>query len=172
MEDIARSGLLRDGRLLTANSPPTVNNVLGFTDHNTEEPVSCRKKSKKMDVYVPVKMIFRKELWQSIETNLQDLHLDLFWPEVQAEPRAGDLFPLEDLEPLCNLRQLRSLRITGMMESYQKYIWQTVWLNPHLKELMLEMALEPNVRKDHDKAWPTIKGSWQVQKLESIKTSY
>jgi hypothetical protein len=79
---------------------------------------------------------------------------------------------LEDLEPLCNFRQLRSLKITGMMESYQKYIWQAVWLNPHLRELTLEMALEPNIRKGHNKAWPTIKGTWRLQKLESIKMSY
>lgn len=160
------------GQLVIADSAAPVNRVLDFTDDKIEEPVSRTEQKKKMDVYIPVKVIFTKELWPSIDTNLEELHLDLFWPKVGAEPREGDVFPVEDLEPLCNFRQLRSLKITGMMESYQKYIWQAAWLNPHLKELAMEMALEPNIRKGHDKAWPTIKGGWRLQKLDDIKPSY
>lgn len=163
---------LSESQLDTASSSTPANRILDFANDKTEEPVSRPEQKKKLDIYTPVKQVFTKELWQSIDINLEELHLDLFWPKVQAEPRDGDVFPLEDLEPLCNFRQLRSLKITGMMESYQKYIWQAVWRNPHLKELTLEMALEPSIRKDHDKAWPTIKGTWRLQKLDSIKTSY
>lgn len=172
MENAIKDEDFNQSQLVTATSSTPVNRLLDLTDDKTDEPVSRKEQKMKMDAYVPVKMIFTKELWQIIDTNLEELHLDLFWPKLQAEPQDGDVFPLEDLEPLCNFRQLRSLKITGMMESYQKYIWQAVWLNPHLRELTMEMALEPNIRKGHDKAWPTIKGTWRLQELESIKTSY
>lgn len=172
MEDTTKDDVFNQDQLAITKSAAPVNRVLDFTNEKTGEPVSRREQKKKMDVYIPVKAIFTKELWPSIDTSLKELHLDLFWPKVGAEPREGDVFPVEDLEPLCNFRQLRSLKITGMMESYQKYIWQAVWLNPHLRELALEMALEPNVRKGHDKGWPTIKGGWRLQKLDNIKPSY
>ena len=170
--DTTNNEVFNEGQLVTVSSTTPANRVLDFTDTMTEQPVSRKDQKAKIDVYIPVKMVFTKELWESIDTNLQDLHLDLLWPKVQAEPSEGDVFPLEDLEPLCEFRQLRSLKITGMVESYQKYIWQAAWLNPYLKELTLEMALEPNIRKAQDKAWPTIKGGWRLQKLDDIKTSY
>ena len=155
-----------------------VNRRLNFTDAITEEPVPPLPQhfdaegKRKMPGYVPTVTMFTKEFWPSFDSNTQHLHLDLFWPGVGSEPRDGDTFPLEDLEPLCNFHQLRSLKITGMLDSYQKYIWQAVWLNPNLKELTLEMALEPSIRRNHDKDWPTIQGSWQLKKLSDVKGSY
>ncbi|KAI9870365.1 MAG: hypothetical protein M1830_004337, partial [Pleopsidium flavum] len=167
-----------EGQPLANTSSNPVNRRLDFTQAAakgssstlTTEPY--REGKNTMPVYVPTKVLFTKELFPTLNNNLHHLHLDLFWPNVQADPRDGDVFPLEDLEPICNFRRLRSLKITGMMQSYQKYIWQAAWLCPNLKELALEMALEPCIRSDHDKDWPTIKGKWQMKKLEDVKASY
>jgi len=172
------NGSFTEGQLPAITSSTPANRRLDFTEAAGKGSSSTltmephREGSKTAPVYVPTKILFTKELWSTLDNNLQHLHLDLFWPNVEAEPRDGDVFPLEDLEPICNFRRLRSLKLTGMMQSYQKYIWQTAWLCPNLKELALEMALEPCIRSDHDKDWPTIKGMWQMKKLEDIKGNY
>ena len=78
---------------------------------------------------------FSKRLLIWMEHNKQHLEIDLFRPESDES-----VFPLHDLSPLCLYRDLRTLKITGMMQSYQSYIWLTVWLNPQLTDLTLEMA--------------------------------
>ncbi|KKZ63044.1 hypothetical protein EMCG_02614 [[Emmonsia] crescens] len=83
-----------------------------------------------------------------------------------------DILPLETMAPLCNFRNLRFLRLTGMSQSYQMYIWQAVWLNPGLEELELEMALEPCIRRAFS-GWPYIKGGWiQRSKPDGDRSSY
>ncbi|OAX77859.1 hypothetical protein ACJ72_07836 [Emergomyces africanus] len=85
---------------------------------------------------------------------------------------SDDILALEAMAPLCNFRNLRLLRLTGMSQSYQKYIWQTVWLNPGLEELELEMTLEPCIRRAFS-GWPYIKGGWiQRRKPDGEKSSY
>ena len=78
---------------------------------------------------------FSKGLLIRMEHNKQHLEIDLFRPESDES-----VFPLHDLSPLCLYRDLRTLKITGMMQSYQLYIWLTAWLNPQLTDLTLEMA--------------------------------
>ena len=56
-----------------------------------------------------------------------------------AEPRLME-FPSQDLAPLTLFRQLRYLKIEGMMQNYQINIWQCVWLNPHLHTLILSIS--------------------------------
>ena len=78
---------------------------------------------------------FSKELLISMDHDKAHLGIDLRTP-----PSANKCFPLQDLSPLLVYRNLHSLTITGMMQSYQSYIWPVVWLNLQLTELTLEMA--------------------------------
>ncbi|GMG25474.1 unnamed protein product [Aspergillus oryzae] len=75
-----------------------------------------------------------------------------------------ETFPLSSLTPLLHFRHLRTLKLTGMMSSYQKYIWQAAWLNPHLEELELGMALAPSLRRNYVTKWPCIRGGWTLTK--------
>ncbi|OGM40418.1 hypothetical protein ABOM_010869 [Aspergillus bombycis] len=75
-----------------------------------------------------------------------------------------ETFPLTSLTPLLHFRHLRALKLTGMMSSYQKYIWQAAWLNPHLEELELGMALAPSLRRNYVTKWPCIRGGWTLRK--------
>ncbi|KNG84222.1 hypothetical protein ANOM_007278 [Aspergillus nomiae NRRL 13137] len=121
----------------------------------------------------------------------KSLGLDLFWPiefpnptldcghptktistaSRPQEPKGKDkdeqgpeTFPLASLTPLLHFRHLRALKLTGMMRSYQKYIWQVAWLNPHLEELELGMALAPSLRRSYVTRWPCIRGGWSLPK--------
>lgn len=87
----------------------------------------------KEDRFPPVP--FSKDLLIQMDHNKQHLEIDLFRPESERS-----VFPPQDLSPLCLYRELRTLKITGMMQSYQSYIWLVVWLNPQLTDLTLEMA--------------------------------
>ena len=83
------------------------------------------------------RVTFSKGLLIEMDHNKHHLEIDLFRP---ASKPTG--FPLQDLAPLCLYRELRTLKIIGMMQSYQSYIWLVVWLNPQLTDLALEMAGE------------------------------
>ncbi len=85
------------------------------------------------------KLIFKKDLLMCMERNKMHFEIDLFRPN----DISATIFPPTDLSPLSLYRQLRTLKITGMKESYQQAIWEVVWLNPGLVELTLEMANEP-----------------------------
>lgn len=113
-----------------------------------------------------------KELLLFMPRTLKHMDLDLFRPGVSAEPTENDTFPLRDLMPLVQFRQLRTLTIVGMLDSYQPCIWETVWLCPHLEVLTLEMCLEPSIRKTKSREWPTIHGDWKMQNLSEVKRGY
>ena len=121
---------------------------------------------------MPIWMPFVKQIWPYIPKHLTRLELDLFWPGISSEPQPNEVFPPEYLAPLTSLRQLRILKLVGMLDSYQKYTWQTAWLCPHLEEVTLEMALEPVVRSIVNKKWPTIKGNWQMKDARATKRPY
>ena len=89
----------------------------------------------KEDRFPPVP--FSKVLLIQMDHNKHHLEIDLLRPEGETK-----IFPPQDLSPLCLYRKLRTLKITGMMQSYQWYIWLVVWLNPQLTDLTLEMAGE------------------------------
>ncbi|KAM5434724.1 hypothetical protein MferCBS31731_006496 [Microsporum ferrugineum] len=114
--------------------------------------------------------------WQSLDQNCEVLALDLFWPTKRNNPFdnpfRSDIMPVEELSSLCNFRNLRKLKLTGMSRSYQKYIWQTVWLNPGLEELELEMALEPCIRRTFNADWPSIKGDWSYRTADEASGVY
>jgi hypothetical protein len=110
-------------------------------------------------------MHFRPNFWRHLERNRSTLNLDLFWPlkpDPDEEDEESDVFPLNDMRPLCDFRHLRSLQLNGMLQSYQKYIWQTCWLNPGLEELTLEMALEPSIHDPYSQHCRVIEGDWKM----------
>ncbi|GAB1198600.1 hypothetical protein APSETT444_007926 [Aspergillus pseudonomiae] len=131
------------------------------------------------------------DTWDLLARDRKSLGLDLFWPiefpnpaldsgyPIKAtstasqpqEPKGKDkdeqgpeTFPLTSLTPLLHFRHLRALKLTGMMRSYQKSIWQAAWLNPHLEELELSMALAPSLRRRYVTRWPCIRGGWTLPK--------
>ncbi|KAI9376467.1 hypothetical protein BJX61DRAFT_366380 [Aspergillus egyptiacus] len=124
--------------------------------------------------------------WAALAKDRRTLGLDVFWPlprdednverekedahpkskprdmnetERQAQPT---VFPIDDMFPLCMFRNLRVLKITGMMQSYQMYIFQAAWLNTNLEELEIGMALPPRLRRGYK--WPYIKSGWQLNR--------
>ncbi|KAE8147776.1 hypothetical protein BDV25DRAFT_131807 [Aspergillus avenaceus] len=128
-----------------------------------------------------------EDTWARLDEKRVTLGLDLFWPiqfdttpalpslpfanEPATEPANQqenendddeEIFPIESLRPLIHFRSLRSLKLTGMMTSYQKYIWQAAWLNPYLDELELGMALGPSLRRPYATTWPCIQGGWEL----------
>lgn len=103
---------------------------------------------------------------------LQHIELDLIRPGVLPEPTENDTFPSSDLTPLMHFRQLRTLKIVGMLDSYQTHIWEAVWLCPQLEVLTLEMCLEPSIRSTRNREWPTIQGNWKMKKLGEVEKKY
>lgn len=80
---------------------------------------------------------------------------------------------LAEMQPLCQFRCLRSLKIVGMMQSYQTYIWQAAWLNLNLTELELGMALEPEII-DHTRCaqWRLIQEGWSMDQRKTADPVY
>lgn len=126
---------------------------------------------------------FRPQLWRHLEPTRETLDLDLFWPQRmdESDEREEDgndgnhydrsIFPLQGLLPLCKFRNLRSLRLGGMLQSYQVCIWRTCWLNPGLEELILEMAVAPTIDK-LNRSWTSINGSWRMNTISEARTDY
>lgn len=124
-------------------------------------------------------------LWAAIPRDRRILGLDVFWPvqtgklvhetgkenecnQNKRDPSEGQedgeppIFPINEMAPLCMFRSLRILKLTGMMQSYQMYIFQAAWLNTNLEELEIEMTLAPRLRRGYK--WPFMKGDWRLDK--------
>ncbi|KAL4982628.1 hypothetical protein BDW68DRAFT_182370 [Aspergillus falconensis] len=133
-------------------------------------------------------------LWAALPKDRHTLGLDVFWPLPSEQPTESDIkasenksktkpqaedkgngkeptiFPIEEMAPLCTFRNLRVLKITGMMQSYQMYIFQAAWLNTNLEELEIGMALPPRLRRGYK--WPYIKGGWRLNKSTYAEPVY
>ncbi|KAK2771434.1 hypothetical protein FQN53_004987 [Emmonsiellopsis sp. PD_33] len=120
----------------------------------------------------PVLSFQAGDAWKQFPLDSDTLYLDLFWPVEPQRSIVNDIMAVEAMAPLCNFRQLRFLKLTGMSQSYQKYIWQAAWLNPGLEELELEMALEPCIRRTFNAGWPSIKGDWVRRSEDNAVSSY
>ncbi|PYH43633.1 uncharacterized protein BP01DRAFT_375288 [Aspergillus saccharolyticus JOP 1030-1] len=83
-----------------------------------------------------------------------------------------EVLPLEQMFPLVHFRHLRSLRITGMVQSYQTYIWQAAWLNTGLEELELSMVCQPRLRRSFAGKWPYIKEGWTMNPVHYSEPVY
>lgn len=91
--------------------------------------------------------------------------------EKEVEQEEDDsIFHIDNMAPLCMFRNLRVLKITGMMQSYQMYIFQAAWLNPHLGDLEIGMALPPRLNRHYK--WPYIKGGWRLDKRTYAEPTY
>lgn len=108
--------------------------------------------------------------WNCLPRDMEVLCIDLFWPVKDFQETANDMLDVVQMAPLSEFRSLRRLSITGMMQSYQKYIWPAVWLNPDLEELELGMALPPRIFAaflEKRAQWPLIQGAWKLKKSHS-----
>ncbi|OJJ83991.1 uncharacterized protein ASPGLDRAFT_126845 [Aspergillus glaucus CBS 516.65] len=101
--------------------------------------------------------------WNVLPRDMQAIGIDLFWPVKQNQEGDREVLHIEEMVPLCQFRGLRVLKITGMLQSYQKYIWQAAWLNTELEELELGMAIGPRIRRNFPGDWPFIKGGWALK---------
>ncbi|RLM01704.1 hypothetical protein CFD26_109030 [Aspergillus turcosus] len=110
--------------------------------------------------------------WNHLPKDLAALGIDVFWPVREGQDVEDNILEIEEIAPLCQFRNLRVLKITGMMQSYQKYIWQAAWLNTDLEELELGMALEPRIRRRASKRWPYIKGGWMLDTAHHSEPVY
>jgi hypothetical protein len=71
------------------------------------------------------------------------------------------ILSVDQMRPLAEFRNLRELRLTGMMKSYQPVIWKTVWMNPQLTTLELEMAVGLEINHPlGPSGWKPIKKGW------------
>ena len=112
------------------------------------------------------------DAWDEIPNRKPTLGLDLFRPQSDDDDGVGfDCLDVSELAPLLEFRRLRSLKLTGMLQSYQSVIWQVVWLNPDLQELELGMALEPEiVNKVYKSRWKVINDKWVMDKKKMAGT--
>jgi hypothetical protein len=116
---------------------------------------------------------FRPGIWRLLERDREIINLDLFWPfdlsksaeqdDEQNEDADLEVFPYDGLRPLLTFRNLHTLRLTGMVRSYQPLIWASCWLNPNLTTLHLEMALEPLLNDSSDIPHRQIDGAWTLR---------
>ncbi|CEL06621.1 hypothetical protein ASPCAL09793 [Aspergillus calidoustus] len=126
-------------------------------------------------------------LWAALPKDRRTLGIDVFWPVPSGEDKDDKenvkkhnydeekeekptIFPIDEMAPVCMFRNLRVLKITGMMQSYQMYIFQAAWLNTNLDELEIGMALPPRLRRGYK--WPYIKGGWQLNKTTMEEPVY
>lgn len=111
--------------------------------------------------------------WNLIPRNRASLGLDLFWPCLDDDNDNMDCLGIKELEPLCQFRGLRSLKLVGMMQSYQSSIWKAVWLNLNLAELELGMALEPEIlSRTRYAEWGLIQEGWSMDERKTADPVY
>ncbi|KAF9895220.1 hypothetical protein FE257_000122 [Aspergillus nanangensis] len=109
--------------------------------------------------------------WDLIPRDRKTLALDIFQP-MEGNQKVIIPLSINELAPLGEFRNLHVLKLSGMMESYQKHIWHAVWLNPHLEELELDMALAPRLRPKFAGKWPYIKGGWKLPEVHYAEPEY
>ena len=121
-------------------------------------------------------LYLRFNLWQLLESYRKVLSVDLFWPDDLARDKGRDnehdlartdsehstIFPYDGLKPLLAFRNLHTLVLNGMQQSYQRLIWATCWLNPNLTTVSLEMALEPLINISSDVRHRKIDSTWSL----------
>ncbi|PIG82944.1 hypothetical protein AARAC_008157 [Aspergillus arachidicola] len=169
----------RPGLLPNDQATPT-NPILEFRGGDTWDLLARDRKSLGLDLFWPINFSttdssqtrthnIAKATPTKAEATERQRHLQPQSPVQSQEPKENpqeqetEIFPLSSLTPLLHFRHLRTLKLTGMMSSYQKYIWQAAWLNPHLEELELGMALAPSLRRNYVTKWPCIRGGWTLK---------
>lgn len=83
------------------------------------------------------------------------------------------ILSLEQMRALTEFRNLRVLKLTGMMKSYQRIIWHAVWLNPQLTTLELEMAVGLDIEHPiGPSGWKPITKGWVMNVKSSASPVY
>ena len=121
---------LTAGQSTITTLSPYRNDIQDDTRDTREEQLETEEKDRPM-------FEFSKQLLIHMDHDKEHLEIDLFRPE-----GLKHIYPPHVLSPLCLYRNLHSLKIVGMMRSYQPYIWLVVWMNPNLSELTLETSSE------------------------------
>ncbi|KAK7553720.1 hypothetical protein IWX49DRAFT_615883 [Phyllosticta citricarpa] len=108
---------------------------------------------------------FSKEIWPVVNPDITQLSLNVFVPD--AEDRDDDAphpeyFTHDDMKHLTVFRNLNSLCVYGMTESFQSILWETVWRNTHLHTLELGMLLHPITRTEDGSPFPRIGKHWKL----------
>ncbi|KKY15706.1 hypothetical protein UCRPC4_g06207 [Phaeomoniella chlamydospora] len=183
-DSIDESSPQRTESLTTDNQSPlkpqTVSNKQNVRKEG--EPTSSLTISKNKPIasagVFPPPRPFYPAYWPLLERDRTKLDLDLFWPQKfhhgagsQSDDDDNE-FPLEELRPILEFRNLKSLRLTGLLSSYQKYIWEACWLNSGLEDLTIEMALEPELLGDWRKNWKLMDGNWKVRLEIEVSVKY
>ncbi|KAJ5175728.1 uncharacterized protein N7482_001605 [Penicillium canariense] len=153
-------GITIETRGVSRSPPPSLS-------YRTEPPVDDFATAAKPFIGFP-----GGSTWADLPQHKKTLGLDLFRP-CPTELDELACLGIEEMRPICQFRHLRSLTITGMLQSYQSYIWQVAWLNFDLEELHLEMSLEPKVHSAiHAAQWKPIQDGWEMDKRYSAEPVY
>ncbi|RAH49400.1 uncharacterized protein BO95DRAFT_507983 [Aspergillus brunneoviolaceus CBS 621.78] len=154
----------------TAEQATPTNPLLEFRGGATWARFPRNRRSLGIDVYLPIDKSQSATATTAAadstaqteeQTNGEEEEEDEDEDEEEVEERV-EVLPVEQLFPLIHFRHLRSLKITGMVQSYQRYIWQAAWLNTGLEELELSMVCPPRLRQSFAGNWPYIKGGWTM----------
>ncbi|KAH3560949.1 hypothetical protein KXW20_003506 [Aspergillus fumigatus] len=86
--------------------------------------------------------------WNHLPKDLTALGIDVFWPVKEGQDVEEGMLKIEEMAPLCQFRNLRTLKITGMMQSYQR------------------------IRRSASKRWPYIKGGWRLDEAHHSEPVY
>ncbi|KUL83728.1 hypothetical protein ZTR_07468 [Talaromyces verruculosus] len=73
--------------------------------------------------------------------------------------------PLDDqyLSCLTSFKNLRCLKVSGMLKSYQKKLFQAIWQMERLEDLQLRMAEEPRLSPEAELRFHPIEEGWSPQ---------
>ncbi|RAK77067.1 uncharacterized protein BO72DRAFT_110213 [Aspergillus fijiensis CBS 313.89] len=154
----------------TAEQATPTNPLLEFRGGATWARFPRNRRSLGIDVYLPIDKSQSATATTAAadstaqtekQTNGEEEEEEEDEDEEEVEERV-EVLPVEQLFPLIHFRHLRSLKITGMVQSYQRYIWQAAWLNTGLEELELSMVCPPRLRQSFAGNWPYIKGGWTM----------
>ncbi|PYH86858.1 hypothetical protein BO82DRAFT_52597 [Aspergillus uvarum CBS 121591] len=152
--------------LFTAEQATPTNPLLEFRGGETWARFPQNRRSLGIDVYLPINTSSTTTAAAESTAQTEDQNNGEAKQEEEDEDEEVEeqveILALEQLFPLIHFRHLRSLKITGMVQSYQKYIWQAAWLNTGLEELELSMVCQPRLRRSFTGIWPCIKGGWTM----------
>ena len=88
------------------------------------------------------------------------------WIDMWQRPAPGKtVVPLDEqyLSCLTSFKNLRCLRVSGMLKSYQKKLFQAIWKMQFLEDLQLRMAEEPRISPEAGRRFRPIEKGWSPQ---------
>ncbi|KAJ5730875.1 uncharacterized protein N7483_005383 [Penicillium malachiteum] len=158
-------GIIPELRPPSDTGPTNLDDQMDIEDEQTNESTQ-EHINEIATVTKPLHLFRGGNAWTNLPRSQSTLGLDVFWPDCLdegVEEVDEPCLELSEFKPLCEFRHLRSLKIVGMMQSYQTFIWQAAWLNTDLEELELGMAVEPEIsNKIYETRWKVIKEGWTL----------